>query len=78
MTSSELIDALGGTTVVAHLLKIKPPSVHAWRDGLIPDAKLIRLAPHLESAGVITRQQLFPTDWKAIWPELAAAAPAPS
>lgn len=70
MDSSQLIDALGGTTVVATLLNVKPPSVHAWRKGAIPDDKLIRLAPVLEKAGVITRKELFPLDWQAIWPEL--------
>jgi len=71
MTASEIIDKLGGPTAVARLLNVKPPSVHAWRNGGIPDDKLIRLAPTLEKAGIATRQQLRPDDWQQIWPELA-------
>lgn len=71
-TSSELIDKLGGPAAVARILRIKPPSVVAWRGGAIPDDKLIRLAPVCEKRGVATRKQLRPDDWHEIWPELAA------
>ncbi len=71
MNSSEIIDRLGGPTAVARLLNVKPPSVHAWKTGGIPDDKLIRLAPTLEKAGIATRQELRPDDWHSIWPELA-------
>lgn len=70
MNASEIIDKLGGPTAVAKLLNIKPPSVHAWRTGGIPDDKLIRLAPVLERAGIATRRELRPDDWAEIWPEL--------
>ena len=71
MNASEIIDRLGGPTAVAKLLKVKPPSVHAWRTGGIPDDKLMRLAPTLEKAGIATRRELRPDDWQEIWPELA-------
>lgn len=71
MTSSEIIDALGGGAAVARLLGIKQPSVHRWLTNGIPDDKLIRLAPILEQRGITTRKKLFPTDYAAIWPELA-------
>ncbi|MEH6435801.1 transcriptional regulator [Massilia sp. DD77] len=71
MNASEIIDKLGGPTAVAKLLNVKPPSVHAWKSGGIPDDKLIRLAPTLEKAGIATRQELRPDDWQQIWPELA-------
>lgn len=70
MTSSELIDKLGGTAIVARLLNVKPPSVSAWRSGSIPQDKLIRLSLFSEKAGIATRQELFPHDWQQIWPEL--------
>lgn len=35
-TDSELIDALGGTTAVALLCGVKPPSVSDWRHSGIP------------------------------------------
>lgn len=73
LSSSELIDKLGGTTAVAKLLNIKPPSVHGWRTGGIPDDKLIRLAPTCEKMGIATRRDLRPDDWQSIWPELVDA-----
>lgn len=36
-----IIDRLGGTSVVARLCKIKPPSVHGWRKNGIPPARLM-------------------------------------
>lgn len=68
---SRFIDDLGGTAEVAALLTIKAPSVSGWKEkGRIPDDKLIRLAPVAEARGIKTRQQLFPTDYGQIWPEL--------
>lgn len=75
-THSDLIDALGGTTAVARLFSIQPPSVHEWRKKGIPDDKLIRLAPTLEEKGIATRRDLFPDDFGQIWPELRPEAPA--
>jgi hypothetical protein len=72
-TASELIDKLDGPAAVAKLLGIKPPSVVGWRTNGIPDDKLMRLAPICEQRGIATRQELFPKDWKQIWPELASA-----
>lgn len=72
--ASEIIDFLHGTSAVAKLLEIKPPSVHEWRRGGIPTAKLMRLAPVLEARPGTkwTRRSLFPDDFHKIWPELAA------
>lgn len=38
-TASEIIDRLGGTTEVARICKIKPPSVSEWRATGIPPAR---------------------------------------
>jgi hypothetical protein len=73
LSASELIDKLDGTTAVAKLLNVKPPSVHGWRTGGIPADKLMRLAPICEKRGIATRRELFPNDWQSIWPELAEA-----
>lgn len=35
-----LIDALGGTSKVAELFEVKPPSVSEWRKSGIPKARL--------------------------------------
>lgn len=43
-TVSEIIDALGGTSAVAELCDIKPPSVSEWKDrNEIPKARLMYL-----------------------------------
>lgn len=74
MDALELIKALGGTFAVAELTGVRPPSVSGWKEaGRIPDDKLIRLAPIAEARGITTRKKLFPSDWQAIWPELAEA-----
>lgn len=72
MDAIKLIEALGGTFAVAALTGVKAPSVSGWKDaGRIPEGKLIRLAPVAESRGIVSRKELFPTDWQDIWPELA-------
>lgn len=39
LTASEIIDRLGGTTEVARICRIKPPSVSEWRATGIPPAR---------------------------------------
>jgi len=39
LTASEIIDRLGGTTEVARICQIKPPSVSEWRASGIPPAR---------------------------------------
>lgn len=61
ITPSEIIDGLGGTLKVASMLNIKPPSVSEWRKKKqIPEAKLHRLAPHIERVLGIPKQELCP------------------
>lgn len=44
MDTNKIIDALGGTSAVARLCEIKPPSVSEWRaTGSIPKARLMFL-----------------------------------
>jgi hypothetical protein len=73
--ASEIIDFLDGTSAVAAIFGVKPPSVHEWRARGIPPDKLIRLAPILEKKPKSrwTRQSLFPNDFHLIWPELSGA-----
>ncbi len=47
--ANTVIDRLGGTSAVAKICDIKPPSVHEWRENGIPKARqqFLRLAyPH--------------------------------
>jgi hypothetical protein len=44
MTDSEIIDKLGGTTAVAAIFEIEPPSVSEWRINGIPKPRRQTLA----------------------------------
>jgi len=72
MTSTEIIEVLGGVTSVARMLEIKPPSVHAWLESGIPEMRLQQLAAQIEakSNGRFTRQQQWPDKYGFYWPEL--------
>ena len=67
-----MIALLGGPTKVANLVGVSVPAVSMWQNGIIPYDKLVILAATLEkeSAGLITRKELFPLSYKMIWPEL--------
>ena len=73
ISSREIIELLGGVTAVARVLKIKPPSVHAWLDDGIPEGRLIELAATIEakSDGRFSRVARWPDAYSRIWPELA-------
>lgn len=71
-----LIELMGGTTEVANLFGIKPPSVSGWKNSRIPDDKLRRLAVIAESKGISSRKELFPDTWQQFWPELCNATDA--
>lgn len=43
MDPNLIIDALGGTSEVAKICGVKPPSVSEWRDSGIPRARLMYL-----------------------------------
>ena len=75
LTDSEIIKLLGGITVVARMLDIKPPSVHAWLKDGIPDSRLVALAAQIElkSGGRFSRKQHWPEKFAIYWPELALA-----
>ena len=76
LQASKLIDALGGTTAVARLVGVKPPSVHEWRGREIPLDKMVLLVVPLQAAGFL-RWDLRPDDWHRIWPELIGTEGAP-
>jgi DNA-binding transcriptional regulator YdaS (Cro superfamily) len=72
ITARAMIKLLGGPTKVANLVGVSVPAVSMWQNGVIPYDKLVILAATLEqeSAGLITRKELFPLSYKMIWPEL--------
>lgn len=42
-SADKIIDALGGTSAVARLCEVEPPSVSDWRKNGIPKARLMFL-----------------------------------
>ena len=72
ISESAIIDLLGGTNRVARLCKVASSNVSGWRKTGIPRQHLLFLAARLEKAshGLVTRQDLFPSSWMLVWPEL--------
>jgi hypothetical protein len=72
ISSTAMIRLLGGCTRVSKIVNVSVPAVSMWQNGDIPYDKLVILAATLEkeSHGLITRKNLFPTNYKLIWPEL--------
>ena len=72
ISTRAMIKLLGGPTKVANLVGVSVPAVSMWQNGIIPYDKLVILAATLEkeSHGLITRKNLFPNNYKLIWPEL--------
>lgn len=62
LTDTEIIDRLGGTTEVARICQIKPPSVSEWRASGIPPARrqfLELLRPDaFAAAGTTTKTEI--------------------
>jgi hypothetical protein len=72
ITSTAMIRLLGGCTRVSKIVNVSVPAVSMWQNGDIPYDKLVILAATLEkeSHGLVTRRNLFPNNYKLIWPEL--------
>ena len=72
LTDTAIIDLLGGTAKVARMCKVDPAAVSNWRVRGSPGDKFMFLGARIEevSHGLVTRQELLPTEWKLIWPDL--------
>lgn len=56
--------------LAAHL-GIPAPSVAGWLSGRRPVPVVHGAAIEQFTGGAVTRQDLFPTEWRRVWPELA-------
>lgn len=72
LTDSAIIDLLGGTSKVAKMCEIAPAAVSAWRTRGIPADKFMFLGARIEkeSNGLVSRKDLFPTNFWLLWPEM--------
>jgi len=61
---------LGSQSALAVLLGVTPPAVNQWTKGTRPVPIEHCSAIERETKGRVTRQDLRPNDWQAIWPEL--------
>lgn len=61
---------------LARCLNLKPPVVAAWITGRRPIPVGHGAAIEAFTGGEVTRQEMFPNDWRRIWPELAPATEA--
>lgn len=77
-TAHDLIRYLGGTTTVAKLSGVSPPSVSEWaRRNHIPERRLKRLAELTGRRGdKAFISDLEPANWHRIWPGLVNAGTA--
>jgi hypothetical protein len=72
INATAMIRLLGGPTRVSKMVNVSVPAVSMWQNGDIPYDKLVILAATLEkeSHGLVSRKNLFPNNYKLIWPEL--------
>jgi len=72
LSDSAIIDLLGGTGKVAKMCNVAPAAVSAWRIRGIPADKFMFLGARIEkeSHGLVSRKDLFPTNYFLLWPEL--------
>jgi DNA-binding transcriptional regulator YdaS (Cro superfamily) len=73
--SEYLSQERGRLASLAKALKAHAPDVSRWADGSRPIP--VKYGAPIESAtdGAVTRQEMFPHEWKTYWPELIAKAP---
>jgi DNA-binding transcriptional regulator YdaS (Cro superfamily) len=62
-------DAVGGLVHLASLLGLSIQTVSNWKVRGVPVERCV--AVEYATGGKVTRRQLRPDDWQAIWPEEA-------
>ena len=68
------IEAMGGVSMLASAIGVGQSVISNWRArGTVPSANYCT-AIERATAGAVTRRDLRPDDWRAIWPELAEPA----
>ena len=72
LSDSAIIDLLGGTNKVARMCKVASTAVTQWRKNGIPAERLMFLGARIEkeSHGLVSRKNMFPSNFYLIWPEL--------
>lgn len=68
--SEYLSQERGRQSQLAKALGAHGPDISRWADGSRPIPVRYGAAIEQETNGAVTRQEMFPNDWQAIWPEL--------
>jgi len=63
-------DVVGGMGVLAGIIGVSAPTISQWRTGIRPVPLERCTAIEQATNGQVTRKDLRPDDWEAIWPEL--------
>lgn len=75
--AARAVAALGGAVSAAKLLGVPTyQRVQGWALNGIPVAYCAVVEAH--AGGAVTRRDLYPHDWRHIWPELAESKPNPA
>lgn len=64
----------GNAAKLARDIGAHAPDVSDWASGVRPIPHKYGAAIEMATSGKVTRKEMFPDDWKAIWPELIEAA----
>ena len=76
MKLDEYIKVRGRQAQLARQLGVSPVLIHQWaNERPIPVQRC--LAIELATEGQVTRKELRPNDWHAIWPDLSASGRSP-
>jgi len=71
MNLNTYLNTIDTAANLARKLSINPTLISQWKNGVRP-IPVERCADiEISTGGLITRQDLRPSDWQRIWPELA-------
>jgi len=61
-------DCVGGAAKLAALIGVSAQALSNWKDRGVPIERCVAI--EIATKGEVTRRELRPDDWLAIWPEL--------
>ena len=64
-------DCVGGQNRLAEILGVSTQAIGHWKQRGVPVERCVDIEKAASSA--VTRRELRPGDWQAIWPELVTA-----
>lgn len=68
--SKYLTQQRGRQAALAKAIGAYAPDVSRWADGSRPIPFHFGASIEAATGGVVTRQEMFPDEWKKLWPEL--------